>query len=420
MTFLQMDHLYLVKTVPSPLKRLRRQKSEATRPSKTRIVKRFVSSLHIYGEDASCVKQKSSNIYLDQLKKKDIYKSSPCLLNPSFSFNSNTQNNRLTRKGSSSTVQFTGRTRNKTIWIYFAFVSPSDWGQQSSLITLNFQKEEDDEHSDDEVDNMYGDDSDSGVSSLYACIRTGNTTDHGDDTGQDKTFEDNTEKDKDHLHFLVKRYVRNDHLQSVFFRDITIVYRSSILNVNVVTGDIQNRYRLISGLRVRNVREFKDVILANVKTQRKTIDEKLRSVRKEEIELNKHFLAIENKLMEITNMKVFRTYRNYFDKIEPLVNLIFGLEVRINEKTVDNCSDCGYLLKNQLVEAVKIKTNHDSVLKLIIKSISDKLGDEVAYQFRSCVRLKQNYLCQIRALNREIYFIQVQLQVLNCMDCNFG
>ena len=97
------------------LKKLRRHKSESVKSRTNQLVNKFGSSLIIFTEDDSFVSENTFNdgIRRDQLKKLDIYQSSPCLLNTSFSSYSNIQNNHLRQKCSTSAVQYTGTNRNK-------------------------------------------------------------------------------------------------------------------------------------------------------------------------------------------------------------------------------------------------------------------------------------------------------------------
>merc|ERR1711892_1210376 len=98
-----------------------------------------------------------------------------------------------------------------------------------------------------------------------------------------------------------------------------------------------------------------------IKEQRKSVDEKLQNLRNDKLNTEKNILDIESLLVSNLDVKGFRKYKRYVDQIEPLTNLIFGLEIRINEKTSDNYSDGVDILKHQLVEAADILARQDEV-----------------------------------------------------------
>ena len=216
-----------------------------------------------------------------------------------------------------------------------------------------------------------------------------------------------SEKRNHHLRDVVVRFVSNDYLRSVFLRDSCQIYKSRILNIDAGFGEMFNHLSYKHDLKVNSSRDFKELMIENIKEQRKSIDGALQNLRNEELNMEKNILYID--------VKVFRKFKRNLDKIEPLTNLIFGLEIRINEKTSDNYSDGVDMLKHQLVEAADILARQDEVFNDIVNRISFNLGEEKTNLLISLVRSKRRLLCQIQALHRELYFMKLQLGVINCI-----
>ena len=99
---------------------------------------------------------------------------------------------------------------------------------------------------------------------------------------------------------------------------------------------------------------------------------------------------IEDCLINDASSKLVKKYNRFIDQIDSLVNLLFGVELKIaniqNSGKLTNDAD---LWKSRLEEAILIKVIHDETFELIVKHLdaSNQL------LFKDKIKSKQKLIC---------------------------
>lgn len=291
------------------------------------------------------------------------------------------------------------------------------WHTTGSLITLNLSSDDseiiieenivtDDRLADD--DSGYYGDSDSGVSSLYETINIMETNQGSeqlnpfikqqDDKGQcAEIFTNNN-------HILQKL---DPSLQHIFIRDHRRIIQSEEFGFEL---------NILEKLYVLTESDCGDVNgsccirhLTKVLTTRQTLLNQNCSELNEELQiLDENLSNIEYELSKSTKAGELKLFQRTVNKISPIVNLIFGLELRLGDILCTNSS----VLRMRLSEARCIRHRHEDSLLTVGRIVRDRLGVARQLELRSHVRNKQRAICMARVVRREIYWVETQMKLL--------
>merc|ERR1719244_2257209 len=133
-------------------------------------------------------------------------------------------------------------------------------------------------------------------------------------------------------------------------------------------------------------------MISRMKTEKVSIDDSLRLFNRFRIK------EAESNLMQ--------KYDRFLDQMDPIINLIFGLELKI--ANLLNLSNEATSWKIKLEEAIIIKDMHDKTLNMIVNNLDSKNQS----LFRERLKLKQKIICEIRIVEQELYYLEMQLRIL--------
>ena len=105
----------------------------------------------------------------------------------------------------------------------------------------------------------------------------------------------------------------------------------------------------------------------------------------------------------IQNLKLFW---RAIDQITAIVNLVFGLELRLSEGRDD---------PGRLCEASDLKARHDDSLHRIGGIVRDRLGVSRMITFRRLVKNKQRNICTYKCIKMELYYVQTLFDLVNLL-----
>ena len=110
---------------------------------------------------------------------------------------------------------------------------------------------------------------------------------------------------------------------------------------------------------------------------------------------------LENELSKSADSGELNLFLRTVDQISVIVNLVFGLEQRLD----DACTNSS-VLRIRLSEARYIKQRHQDSLLTVARIVRDRLGIASHLSLRSQVRNKQRGICMARVVKREIYWVE--------------
>ena len=133
--------------------------------------------------------------------------------------------------------------------------------------------------------------------------------------------------------------------------------------------------------------------------------------------LRDNFQKVDQKLSLKADLKEILKYKRYVDKIDQIVNLVFGLEIRLQDaKNADDNSYNIQILSRRLVEACSIKSSHDISLQTVGRIVMDRLGYSSQMGFCKAVRWSKENGCKLRIVSQEIYYCQTQIKLINMFN----
>jgi len=277
-------------------------------------------------------------------------------------------------------------------------LNETNCGTTGSLITLNFLSQEDKiiketAYEDDDYDTLAHDDSgcycdsDSGVSSLYDTINKL----HGDSCFQDSD-RDHQESDKCSQKLNIT-FLRNldQSLVDIFTRD----YKRTVTSEKFsMTLDISSKLS-------SSPKMFLDCCCKKHLTM--LVIARQKELNTDSIILRQELKIIDNKLSDLEEeLKLVVTvaeltiFRRTVDQISAIVNLVFGLELRLSEAT-------------------SIKERHDISLHKTGWIIRERLGVSRMIIYRSLVKNKQRIIATIKCFKMELYYVQTLTNLVSSL-----
>ena len=161
--------------------------------------------------------------------------------------------------------------------------------------------------------------------------------------------------------------------------------------------------------------ETKNDILRKVKSQRQQIEGEMLKLREEEDLLSYSQSDLERSLIENLSDKEFAKYKKMMSKLENMTNLIFSLEIRLNEKKICNSKEGLVMLLYQIKNAQEILEELEKSLGHLGDLIITKTNPKVADLFSRTVSKKKYLLCLRKSLVRELYFIHMKFDIINLL-----
>ena len=281
-----------------------------------------------------------------------------------------------------------------------------------SLITLNFSSdkekiiketayEDTDPNDTNDLLNLndsgYYCDSDSGVSSLYDTINNQNSIISINDSEEEYQ---ELEKCSQNLN---KSFLENldPSLLHIFTRDYNRIVKSEKFSLKL---DISSKLssspnfflsccckKHLARLVIARQKELNNdsVILSE---ELKTIDNNLQD--------------FEQELKDVVSDAELKILQRTIDQISAIVNLVFGLELRLSE---------GRENPRRLCEASSIKDRHDDSLHRIGGIVRDRLGVSRMINFRRLVKNKQRNICTYKCIKMELYYVQTLINLVTLL-----
>jgi len=329
------------------------------------------------------------------------------------------------------------------------------WGQRE----IPFESDDSagnmyDEESDDNTDNnanSFNYDSDSGISSLYECISKldtvmGNaksekielanyvqpheTEEAHYDSLLLQQAQSLSENESDFMKSLLDLLNVDRPLHHLFLR-LADVYKSEtfgpsvsllcceLLPPQLFTYDIDLTTQQIS----KNLPQILLAVKSRICATQDLVTSRLGQLQMQLTQHNEFFSHLVqtlnlNPIVKVTEVKVLRTF---LSQVDILVNLIFGLEMRISgiESQIGQWEYSDYTLENlkrslahQLKEAKELLAGHSEKRELVLGMLRDCSDLDTVHLFMQHLRDKEVLLCATRALNYQLFTFKMQLKVL--------
>ena len=286
------------------------------------------------------------------------------------------------------------------------------WSTTGSLITLNFSSDkekiikvtayEDTEHDDtNEIlthdDSGYYCDSDSGVSSLYDTINNQNSIVSINDSEEEYQ---ELEKCSQNLN---KSFLENldPSLLRIFTRDYNKTVKSEKFNLHLA---ISSKLSSSPNFFLNCCCKKHLVRLVIARQKELNNDSIILSEELKTIDNNLHDL--EQELKDVVCDAQLKIFQRTIDQISAIVNLVFGLELRLSE---------GRENPRRLCEASSIKDRHDDNLHRIGGIVKDRLGVSRMINFRRLVKNKQRNICTYKCIKMELYYVQTLMSLVTLL-----
>ena len=114
------------------------------------------------------------------------------------------------------------------------------------------------------------------------------------------------------------------------------------------------------------------------------------------------------------DLKEVLKFRRYVDQLDQIVNLVLGLEIRIQDaKHVSEIPHNFSMLSRRLEDAREIKDRHDHSLLLVERIVKDRLGDSTQISFREIKRLNETNICNRKMVGNQLYICHMQFKLIN-------
>jgi len=303
-----------------------------------------------------------------------------------------------------------GRNENrKPSWKGF---KETNWTNTGSLITLNFSSDEDKiiketayedtKHDDnydihDHDDSGYYCDSDSGVSSLYDTINTNNSLPSINDSDKENKVLEKCSQSVNK--FLLQNL---DHsLLRIFNRDYNTTVTSEKFSLKL---DISSK--LSSSLNFFHDFCCKKHLTRLVIARQKELNNDSILLCEELKLIDNTLHDLEEELKGLVSDAKLKLFWRAIDQISAIVNLVFGLELKLSEGRDD---------PGRLCEASDLKARHDDSLHRIGGIVRDRLGVSKMIIFRRLVKNKQRNICTHKCIKMELYYVQTLLNLVTLL-----
>ena len=375
-----------------------------------------------------------------------LYLSSPSLLDSNNQYKSvakrKSEGDRYYETGS-DVLQYTSKTFHFYSLVVVIKISITDWDTHGSLITLHFGEDQPirktidtrqifsdgrESHSFIETrkditasdcdSDIYEEitenedsgtfyDSDSGISSLYETIvkyQTLPATSYNRNSFVlPETINENDELDNS-LEVLLNRLNVDIKFFHIFQRNYHTKYKSGVFEMEF---DVLNNVPNWNSHTIRkhdNTSEIKRALLKTAMRQQQILRTMMSRMKTEKVGVDDSMRLFDEYLIkEPDSMK---KYNRMLDQMDPIVNLIFGLELKI--ANLQNLGNDAIYWKVRLDEAIIIKDMHDKTLDMIVNNLDSKNQS----LFRERSKLKQKIICEIRIVEQELYYLDMQLKIL--------
>ena len=156
-------------------------------------------------------------------------------------------------------------------------------------------------------------------------------------------------------------------------------------------------------------------ILKKVKSQRQQIENAITKLKDVESVQNFNQYDMERHLIENLNDKDFLKFKKLMNKLENTTNLIFGLEIRFNEKKICNSKEGLVMLMYQIKNAQEILDEFERSLEQFTILLNARLNPKFCDTFLCFIAQKKYNLCLRRSLVRELYFIHLKFDIINLL-----
>ena len=138
-------------------------------------------------------------------------------------------------------------------------------------------------------------------------------------------------------------------------------------------------------------------------------------LREEEDFLSYSQADLERSLMENLSDKEFAKYKKMMSKLENMTNLIFNLEIRLNEKKICNSKEGLVMLLYQIKNAQEILEELEKSLGQFSQLLLSKTSPKTADIFNRILVKRKHLLCLRKCLVRELYFIHMKFDIVNLL-----
>ena len=129
--------------------------------------------------------------------------------------------------------------------------------------------------------------------------------------------------------------------------------------------------------------------------------------------IDKQLGYLENDLTEKAIAMELKIFRRTVDKISPIVNLVFSLEIRLSEKaTLNHDPILTSVLRRRLNEGRDIKDRHENSLLTVGRIVRVRLGISRHISYSSIIRNKQRVIALSRILKMEMKYAETQMKVI--------
>jgi hypothetical protein len=298
-------------------------------------------------------------------------------------------------------------------------LNETTWNTTGSLITLNFSSDdkkiieetsyEDTEYEDTDDtlahdDSGYYCDSDSGVSSLYDTINSSYTK-----SIQDSENEKDNSKCSEKSSSQYKISVENlePALQHILTRDYRRTVRSEVFGLSLDLSSELPSSTIAQGFPLHSC--CKNHLARAVINRQEELNKYSLQLREEIRSIDDKLSDLEEELKEVVTDAELKVFRRSVDQISAIVNLVFGLELRLSDAVYGTNPSMDH---TRLCEAGGMKDRHDQSLHTVHTIVRERLGVHKLLTFRAAVRSKQRVLAIHRICKTEIYYVQALTNIL--------
>ena len=155
-----------------------------------------------------------------------------------------------------------------------------------------------------------------------------------------------------------------------------------------------------------NTSEIKRALLKNAIRQQQILRTMMSRIKMEKVGVDDSLRFFKEHVLKEANSNIVKKYNRFLYQMDALVNLIFGLELKI--ANLLNPSNDAISWKVRLEEAIIIKDMHDKTLNLIVNNLDSKKQSLL----KERLRLKLKIICELRIIEEELYFLDMQLKIL--------
>ena len=305
-------------------------------------------------------------------------------------------------------------------------MSLTDWDSYGSLITLHIGADSDSsayiptsdcesdiyEELPENEDSATFCDSDSGIYSLYETIikyqAVPATSSHRNSFVLPETITENDELDNKNLFLetLLQKLKVDPTLFHVFQRSYRTTHASDVFAMKF---DVLSKIPVWNNHIVREqetTSEIKRALMRTVTRQQQVLRTMMTRMKAEKAAVDDSLQLLQDSLINMKHSKIVTKYNRFLDQMDSLVNLIFGIELKI--ANLSSSSKNAIQWNSRLEEAIMIKAMHDETFSIIMTNL------DASNQCLLCdgLKLKQKLICEMRLVNQELHYLELQLKIL--------